>query len=402
MQESAEQGGGSRDEAAFASDRFVERRSHQRLLVAVALAILGVLSMAWMAGWAWKLWGDVSAQYGATRWPTTEGRITYSLAAPVALASGRTEYRVVLTYDYQVGRLSFIGSRVRLWRGSVTDEAWQRAVAGRYPVGTKVPVYYDPDNPRTALLEPGAALEDVGPGAVLLGLAMVPVLLCGLLVRHWRWLEVPTVGRWRLRRDPVATLEPPRWSPVITGLALSTAMLLTLPTMSLRLGAGVWGPVIGVTMAVVSGAGLWYALRRRAVRSWGHLVVNSGLGVLMAPGRNGERYVFEFGAVAGIGARHLWRRHRGFKVHRYEVWVEPAHQINQPVRVARFARKRDAEAVRSWILAEMGRQEPQWDEVVTHWRERWGGSEQVTPTPDERRLAELARGLRELSVEPKA
>jgi len=81
-------------------------------------------------------------------------------------------------YAYNVGGVPYDGSRVS------TDLFFvdYRAVLSRYRVNQPVQVYYNPNNPRDALLEPGS-LE----GIWLVGGA---ILFYGLVLRRlWRYVR---------------------------------------------------------------------------------------------------------------------------------------------------------------------------------------------------------------------
>jgi hypothetical protein len=94
----------------------------------------------------------------SAQWPTTSGEITYSR---VRYVRGRRfdGYLGDVQYRYRVGDAEHLSSRVSFARGHLAAaEAWQRALAP-YPVGQKVTVYYDPQNPASAVLEPGLAGE---------------------------------------------------------------------------------------------------------------------------------------------------------------------------------------------------------------------------------------------------
>jgi hypothetical protein len=88
-------------------------------------------------------------------------------------------YEPAIRFEYRVGASAYTGSKVRTglikfnWKGPA------RRMCERFPVGTEVPVFVDPVNPLSAVLEPGSdprlVPTTVGIGLVfaLIGLALL-------------------------------------------------------------------------------------------------------------------------------------------------------------------------------------------------------------------------------------
>jgi hypothetical protein len=73
-------------------------------------------------------------------------------------------YQVDLRYAYEVGKRDFVGSIVNWSWGTVYGLREQaETVAGRYVQGQGVTVYYDPEEPRNAVLEPGSRKGAMAP-----------------------------------------------------------------------------------------------------------------------------------------------------------------------------------------------------------------------------------------------
>ncbi len=92
------------------------------------------------------------------RWPTAQGTVIRS-----ELEYDGEAYGAGITYEYQVLGTFYRGTHVRVsdaHYGNGHDEA-QEALR-RYPIGADVLVYYDPANPRTAVLEPGVYGDEWG------------------------------------------------------------------------------------------------------------------------------------------------------------------------------------------------------------------------------------------------
>ncbi len=90
-------------------------------------------------------------------WPAVEGIITLSeFTAKQDRDDGGVTYGASVAYDYTVSGTVYDGSNVHFGQYSTSDPSYGRGIVNRYPVGKRVNVYYDPDDPSTSVLEPGA------------------------------------------------------------------------------------------------------------------------------------------------------------------------------------------------------------------------------------------------------
>jgi hypothetical protein len=94
------------------------------------------------------------AQAHASRgWPTVPGLVQESRVDSKGTQYGRL-YRLVLSYHYDLGhREAYDGDMAAFGPSWVKDREAIEALAQKYPVGAKVTVHYDPDDPKTAVLE---------------------------------------------------------------------------------------------------------------------------------------------------------------------------------------------------------------------------------------------------------
>jgi hypothetical protein len=107
------------------------------VLVGIGVAVLGVRTIR-------------KANLSAN-WPTTDGSI---LKSEIACAEGRYEPMVV--YRYAVDGKPHQGTEIGFGnRISSSDSRHATSYSDKYQVGALVTVYYDPENPNTAVLEPG-------------------------------------------------------------------------------------------------------------------------------------------------------------------------------------------------------------------------------------------------------
>jgi hypothetical protein len=124
----------------------------------------------------------------ARNWPKVTGTIVASeLEARTDPHDGRPirMFGATIRFAYEVGGKTYESDQVQLGgthETSISGE-FERLVAG-YPKGKRVPVYHDPRDPATAILEPGKLggifnVAMVAGGFVLVGAAMVGATFIG-------------------------------------------------------------------------------------------------------------------------------------------------------------------------------------------------------------------------------
>jgi hypothetical protein len=85
------------------------------------------------------------------KWPRASATVT---ASAVEKSPGhRWRYSAALQYSYRVGGKDYQSSRV-FWGGNEGRQKHMASVVETYPAGGKVRVFYDPDNPAEAVLDP--------------------------------------------------------------------------------------------------------------------------------------------------------------------------------------------------------------------------------------------------------
>ena len=90
------------------------------------------------------------------RWPTVYGVVLESSATLVPCGDpGIDVWEAKVHYRYEVGGTEFRSSQVSFAQHGSSDKSHAEGIVQRYPPGTRVRVYYDPADPRAAVLEPG-------------------------------------------------------------------------------------------------------------------------------------------------------------------------------------------------------------------------------------------------------
>lgn len=93
-------------------------------------------------------------------WPTATGiilesAVTHEIREPNNPKKTQESYFAKVRYNYTVDEKQYTGTRIAFGdHRSDTDTLAQEIVA-RYPMGKEIKVYYAPDEPQSALLEPG-------------------------------------------------------------------------------------------------------------------------------------------------------------------------------------------------------------------------------------------------------
>lgn len=156
----------------------------------IGLALLGLL----MAGWGVTF---LLSANESQDWPTTTGivdrvRVTWSTSnSDSSSATRNREYYYEVYYDYEVDGQIYSGSRYSLGDGSTaSDRTWNTEEEARvaadnaYLPSQPIAVYYDPADPTSAVLSPGASFGTYVP--MVFGL----VLLLSGLALGWLYLRL--------------------------------------------------------------------------------------------------------------------------------------------------------------------------------------------------------------------
>ena len=88
-------------------------------------------------------------------WATVGGRVVTSTVNEFTGKSGTT-WRPMIVYSYSVGSLRFMSSRIAFHSLASGDRGDAARLAARYPAGSTVRVFYDPQDPEQAVLVPGS------------------------------------------------------------------------------------------------------------------------------------------------------------------------------------------------------------------------------------------------------
>ncbi len=117
-------------------------------------------------------------------WLKTGGTIVSSTVTEFNGKSGRT-YRPMVMYAYTVGAVRYMSSRINFGQLATSRRGSAEGYVTRYPAGRRVDVYYDPQDPEHAVLEPaGNPWLWIGAGGVFAMLTVWMRILRGRLEKR--------------------------------------------------------------------------------------------------------------------------------------------------------------------------------------------------------------------------
>lgn len=108
-------------------------------------------------------------------WSTVSGRVT-TARLDTTRSNDKTKYQPSVTYAYEVAGTRHNGNRISAL-SAYTSRGRAETVLARYKVGTAVDVYYDPEDPKSSVLEPGAGRDVMFILVAAVGCLMLAVLV---------------------------------------------------------------------------------------------------------------------------------------------------------------------------------------------------------------------------------
>jgi len=106
--------------------------------------------------------GQIKAAKQSADWPTVQGTVVSSEVQQernTSRSNGKsrmkTTYHAEILYDYVANGTTYSANKVSFGQVGGSSPAPARKIVNRYPKGKNVTVYYNPEKPETAVLEPG-------------------------------------------------------------------------------------------------------------------------------------------------------------------------------------------------------------------------------------------------------
>jgi hypothetical protein len=119
------------------------------------LLLFGVSAIIFVQGT-----GVLHKAYNSTKWPIAKG-VVISSTVTYHRYSGKSGayYSPDVSYRYTVGSVPYVGDTICFASIATHNKSDMEQIAGRYPLGREVKVYYDPKYPEDSVLEPGVTFN---------------------------------------------------------------------------------------------------------------------------------------------------------------------------------------------------------------------------------------------------
>lgn len=173
--------------------------SKQAMFFMPVFAVIGVLLTIF--------WGIPTARNAmeSRNWPSADGRITISeVYKNYDSEDDSITYGAKMTYNYTVNGMTYMNGTVAFGDYSSSDPSHASGIVSRYPVGKSVKVYYDPDDPKTSVLEPGAGWSSFM--GLIVGIAFAIIGVVGFIFARKKF-------RNESAAPPPTTAVPPQSQP---------------------------------------------------------------------------------------------------------------------------------------------------------------------------------------------
>ena len=115
-------------------------------------------------GFIYYLFVSIPKAVKAKYYPSVLGKITSSEVGTPTAGSGRESgdriqtFALDITYKYVVNGKTYSSKKRRWHEVQSSFHRYHDSIARRYPLGKSVTVFYNPNNPKVAVLEPGLGL----------------------------------------------------------------------------------------------------------------------------------------------------------------------------------------------------------------------------------------------------
>jgi hypothetical protein len=151
-------------------------------MIATLFAILGIFLLLCSLPLAFWAYMEIRASIWSKSWFPIEGTVFISRVVSNRDCNGLPGHHFFVAYKYTIDKKEYESRYVRFGGCNYYTKHRAEQVTTRYPIGTNVKVWYDPEFPELSVLEPGFSLEIIYPitlfgivflsGSFLLGLSL--------------------------------------------------------------------------------------------------------------------------------------------------------------------------------------------------------------------------------------
>lgn len=328
---------------------------------AFAVVVVWVLCFGWIAGGSVLhviavrgLWKQVET----TRYVEVEGVIEKSDVRAHRTSKGGTSYTWSVQYRYEYSACGYSSN-------SVTSSMWSRGNAHdlvrRYPVGARIPIFVNRDEPSESVLFRGVVFGDFVAPAISMALCSGGVfMLRGTLLKKRRQDPEGTIAGLELVEVPPLTgvtlskLEPLALGGALGALAGAAAILIA-GAIGVSSDVGVLGVIVvgwTLTFAIASVAQRWGRRLRISPKKLMIFDAESRMLELPSPDVRGGRRTIRFeDIVAFESLLKSVRGHKGRVVEMptVELVIAPAERLV----ITHFSSMERADLFRDWCLGNL-------------------------------------------------
>lgn len=104
--------------------------------------------------------GTVKQAFASRNWPSCSGKILSSSVEKTSSGVGKnrsSSYTAAVLYEYRVAGQRYTSNQIFFGQYNFGSRSPAQALAAKYPAGKRVLVYYEPQNPANAVLQPGVS-----------------------------------------------------------------------------------------------------------------------------------------------------------------------------------------------------------------------------------------------------
>jgi hypothetical protein len=297
-------------------------------------------------------------QHWAESFPSIQGEVLSSRVTTTRGSKGGIHYHVSIAYQYVVDGQTYEGRRYR-YDSHPDNVEVVSAIVQAHPAGSTVAVYYNPRDPRDAVLSPMVDAEDVF--ILFLFTPVILFLLWALLNAiqqiDWPGSSPPVAGGVNLISEMRCTrVRLPRYPPLMLGSAAFGALSL-LAGILMAAGA-VSGPPLTVGAELLAGVALgaslvygWYYWKVHSGQQ--DLVIDESARTIQLPltYKRREQPPLQFSEIREVAMKKVRHQRKGGAYYTYLVTLEMKDGSLQDLVNTKQSR---AEAFAAWLKEKFG------------------------------------------------
>lgn len=321
--------------------------------------LLGCLLMLPFCGLFGALTGwhvrHMVTQDRATSFPSVQGEITSASVHRYSSSRRGPSYSPSFRYTYEVEGSKYTGSRYR-YGGAPSFHNYSTAqkMVNRHPEGSEITVYYNPADPRDAMLSTGVDLGDVGTLFLLLPLNILfwfVVLLCGGEFIRSLKPAAPAGGVKIINERMTWRVRLPQYDPVKAGLITFCAISLLAGFFLNYLGQGypvLAAGILTTALCVLGTGGVYLWFHTKIASGTQDLVIDENARTLQLPltYKRKSRLIVAFSEVIDLDLKKVPHRGRYGTVYTYAPTLHLSHGHSQQLT---DLKKEQAEAFVEWL-----------------------------------------------------